>query len=178
MNHETALSKAKEIAERVLAPIASQNDKEGRFSSEAVDALGQASRDYATDQVRGCGLGPRTFAAVTATLAEADAQISKAGGDFELVERDIPEPGPGQVRVKVEVCGICHSDVLVKKGSGWACNTRGCRVTKLAAALMLLEWASRPGKKAIALGLAGTVAMILSAMNVDAAISPCASIAR
>ena len=44
------------------------------------------------------------------------AQISKAGGDFELVEREIPQPGPGQVRVKVEACGICHSDVLVKDG--------------------------------------------------------------
>jgi D-arabinose 1-dehydrogenase-like Zn-dependent alcohol dehydrogenase len=44
------------------------------------------------------------------------AQISKAGGDWELVERDIPEPGPGQVRVKVEACGICHSDSLVKEG--------------------------------------------------------------
>ena len=44
------------------------------------------------------------------------AQISKPGGDFELVERDIPEPGPGQVRVKVEACGICHSDELVKEG--------------------------------------------------------------
>src|SRR3954471_17069766 len=44
------------------------------------------------------------------------AQISKAGGDFELVERDIPEPGPRQVRLKIEACGICHSDVLVKDG--------------------------------------------------------------
>jgi D-arabinose 1-dehydrogenase-like Zn-dependent alcohol dehydrogenase len=44
------------------------------------------------------------------------AQISKAGGDWELVERDIPEPATGQVRVKVEACGICHSDVLVKDG--------------------------------------------------------------
>jgi alcohol dehydrogenase/propanol-preferring alcohol dehydrogenase len=44
------------------------------------------------------------------------AQISKAGGDFEIVERDIPQPGRGQVRVKVEACGICHSDVLVKEG--------------------------------------------------------------
>jgi D-arabinose 1-dehydrogenase-like Zn-dependent alcohol dehydrogenase len=44
------------------------------------------------------------------------AQISKAGGDFELVERGIPEPGPEQVRVKVEACGICHSDMLVKEG--------------------------------------------------------------
>ena len=44
------------------------------------------------------------------------AQIGKPGGNFELVERDIPQPGPGQVRVKVEACGICHSDVLVKDG--------------------------------------------------------------
>jgi D-arabinose 1-dehydrogenase-like Zn-dependent alcohol dehydrogenase len=44
------------------------------------------------------------------------AQISKAGGDFELVERDIPEPNAGHVRVKVEACGICHSDALVKEG--------------------------------------------------------------
>lgn len=44
------------------------------------------------------------------------AQISKAGGDFEIVERDIPEPGPRQVRIKVEACGICHSDVLTKEG--------------------------------------------------------------
>ena len=44
------------------------------------------------------------------------AQISRAGGDWELVERNLPEPGPAQVRVKVEVCGICHSDVVVKDG--------------------------------------------------------------
>jgi D-arabinose 1-dehydrogenase-like Zn-dependent alcohol dehydrogenase len=44
------------------------------------------------------------------------AQISKAGGDWELVERNTPEPNSGQVRVKVEACGICHSDSLVKEG--------------------------------------------------------------
>ncbi len=44
------------------------------------------------------------------------AQISKAGGDWELIERAIPEPGAGQVRVKVEACGICRSDALVKEG--------------------------------------------------------------
>jgi D-arabinose 1-dehydrogenase-like Zn-dependent alcohol dehydrogenase len=44
------------------------------------------------------------------------AQINNPGGDFELVERDIPEPGPGQVRVKVEACGVCHSDIFVKEG--------------------------------------------------------------
>jgi D-arabinose 1-dehydrogenase-like Zn-dependent alcohol dehydrogenase len=45
------------------------------------------------------------------------AQISKGGGDWELVERDIPEPGAGEVRVKVEACGICHSDILIKDGT-------------------------------------------------------------
>ena len=44
------------------------------------------------------------------------AQINKPGGDWELVERDIPEPTAAQVRVKVEACGICHSDVFVKEG--------------------------------------------------------------
>ena len=43
-------------------------------------------------------------------------QVSKPGGPFELVERPIPEPGRGQVRVKVEACGVCHSDVMVKDG--------------------------------------------------------------
>jgi D-arabinose 1-dehydrogenase-like Zn-dependent alcohol dehydrogenase len=43
-------------------------------------------------------------------------QVSKAGGDWEMVEREIPQPGPGQVRIKVEACGICHSDSLVKEG--------------------------------------------------------------
>jgi len=43
-------------------------------------------------------------------------QVSKAGGEFELVERDIPQPGVGEIRIKVEACGICHSDMLVKQG--------------------------------------------------------------
>ena len=43
-------------------------------------------------------------------------QVGKPGGNFELVERDIPEPGRNQVRIKVEACGICHSDALVKEG--------------------------------------------------------------
>ena len=43
-------------------------------------------------------------------------EISKPGGDFEVVERPIPEPQRGQVRIKVEACGICHSDALVKEG--------------------------------------------------------------
>jgi D-arabinose 1-dehydrogenase-like Zn-dependent alcohol dehydrogenase len=43
-------------------------------------------------------------------------QISKPGGDFEVVERPIPEPSPRQVRIKIEACGVCHSDAFVKEG--------------------------------------------------------------
>src|ERR1700745_1422275 len=45
------------------------------------------------------------------------AQISKPGAGFEMVEREIPEPGAGQVRIKVQACGVCHSDVLTVEGS-------------------------------------------------------------
>jgi len=43
-------------------------------------------------------------------------QASKPGGEWEVVEREVPEPGPGQVRIKVEACGVCHSDMFVKEG--------------------------------------------------------------
>ena len=44
------------------------------------------------------------------------AQIARPGGPFEIVERDIPNPAAGQVRIRVQACGICHSDSLVKEG--------------------------------------------------------------
>ena len=44
------------------------------------------------------------------------AQITRPGGPFEIVEREIPQPGAGHVRIKVQACGICHSDSLVKEG--------------------------------------------------------------
>jgi len=43
-------------------------------------------------------------------------QVPRPGGPFELVERDIPDPGAGSVRIKVQACGICHSDSLTKEG--------------------------------------------------------------
>jgi D-arabinose 1-dehydrogenase-like Zn-dependent alcohol dehydrogenase len=43
-------------------------------------------------------------------------QVSSPKGPFEIVEREIPEAGPGLVRIKVQACGICHSDTLVKEG--------------------------------------------------------------
>jgi D-arabinose 1-dehydrogenase-like Zn-dependent alcohol dehydrogenase len=45
------------------------------------------------------------------------AQIPKPGADFEIVEHEIPNPAAGQVRIKVQACGVCHSDVLTKEGS-------------------------------------------------------------
>src|SRR5688572_5822524 len=43
-------------------------------------------------------------------------QVSKPGGRFDLVEREIPQPGAGQVRIRVDACGMCHSDVFVRSG--------------------------------------------------------------
>jgi D-arabinose 1-dehydrogenase-like Zn-dependent alcohol dehydrogenase len=45
------------------------------------------------------------------------AQVSRPGADFQIVEREIPEPGARQVRIKVQACGVCHSDVLTKEGA-------------------------------------------------------------
>jgi D-arabinose 1-dehydrogenase-like Zn-dependent alcohol dehydrogenase len=45
------------------------------------------------------------------------AQITKPGGEFEIVEREIPKPGVRQVRIKVQACGVCHSDALTKDGA-------------------------------------------------------------
>jgi len=78
MNHETAVSSAKEIANRVLAPAAGQNDKEARFSTEAVEELGRAGLMslILPAEANGAGLGPLSFAGVTAALAEADASVA------------------------------------------------------------------------------------------------------
>ncbi len=78
MTHEAAVLKAREIAGSVLAPAAAENDAAGRFSSEAVKALGEAGLLglMLPADVGGAGLGPGTFAAVTAALAEADASVA------------------------------------------------------------------------------------------------------
>ena len=45
------------------------------------------------------------------------AQIPKPGADFEIVEREIPKPGAGHVLIKVQACGVCHSDLFTKEGA-------------------------------------------------------------
>jgi D-arabinose 1-dehydrogenase-like Zn-dependent alcohol dehydrogenase len=55
-----------------------------------------------------------TTAVAVATMKVA--QVSSPGADFEIVECEIPKPDAGQVRIKVQACGVCHSDVLTKEG--------------------------------------------------------------
>ena len=78
MNHETAVSSAKEIGDRVLAPAARENDKQAKFSSEAIKSLGSAGLlgIMLPADIGGSALGPRTFAAIVSALAEADASVA------------------------------------------------------------------------------------------------------
>ena len=78
MNHELAVSNAKEIADRVLAPRPGRTTRKAGSRSEAVEALGRAGLLglMLPAEVGGAALGPRTFAAVIAALAEADASVA------------------------------------------------------------------------------------------------------
>jgi alkylation response protein AidB-like acyl-CoA dehydrogenase len=78
MNVEIASSAASAIARGVLAPAAADNDKQGRFSTEAIEALGQAGLLglMLPARVGGASLGPRAFADVVATLAAVDASVA------------------------------------------------------------------------------------------------------
>src|SRR6516225_9125524 len=58
-------------------------------------------------------MAPTTVAVATMKVA----QVSKPGLEFQIVEREIPEPGAREVRIKVQACGVCHSDSFTKEGS-------------------------------------------------------------
>ena len=51
-----------------------------------------------------------------ATVRGRAVQVISAGGDFQLVEKEYPDPGPGMVRIRVQACGVCHSDSITKFG--------------------------------------------------------------
>src|SRR5690242_12269240 len=78
MNVESAASAASAIARTVLAPSAADSDKQGRFSTEAVEELGRAGLLglMLPVDVGGASLGPRAFAGVVAALAEVDASVA------------------------------------------------------------------------------------------------------
>ena len=52
------------------------------------------------------------------------AQVPKPGADFQIVDREMPEPGSGHVRIKIQACGVCGSDVLTKEGTWPGIQTR------------------------------------------------------
>lgn len=52
-------------------------------------------------------------------------QVSKPKGSLEIIEQDIPEPGSGKVRIKVQACGVCHGDLVTKEGLFPLCNFLG-----------------------------------------------------
>lgn len=136
MNHETVFSTAKEIADRVLAPGARQNDKEGRFSAEAIDALGRGGLLglMLPTEFGGAGLGPRSFAAVTTTLAEADASVAMVYLMHVCATAAIASarPGAGVAQVLEEIAKGGHLSTLAFSESGsrshfWAPVSRARR---------------------------------------------------
>src|SRR3954471_23172654 len=118
VTHDAAVLKVSEIASRVLAPSAAQNDKAGRFSTEAIESLGESGLlglllpvDFG-----GSGLGPRTFATVMAALAEADASVAMVYLMHILGTAAISAARPSALRALTPVLqGIgagCHLSTL------------------------------------------------------------------
>ena len=136
MNHETACSQAQEISNRVLTPAARQNDKEGRFSTEAVEALGNAGLLglMLPADLGGAALGPRAFAAVTATLAESDASVAMVYLMHICATATIAaaRPGAGVAQTLKAIAGGQHLSTLAFSESGsrshfWAPVSRARR---------------------------------------------------
>jgi len=78
MTHDSCIETARAVAREVIAPHAADNDKQARFSTEAVQALGEGGLLglVVPTEFGGAGLGPRTFGDVVATIAEADASVA------------------------------------------------------------------------------------------------------
>ena len=100
-------------------------------------------------------------------------QARKPGSDWEVIEREIPEPPSGQVRIKVEACGICHSDMFIKEGHWPVFDTRVCRDTRWPAESTRwdLEWPC--GKSVSASVSAGMAAIAVTADRAAAVILSC-----
>jgi len=106
------------------------------------------------------------------------AQVPSPGADFQIVEREIPKPDAGQVRIKVQACGVCHSDVLTKDGLWPGIQYPGCRDTKLQAWLMKWVRAFPRGRKDSVSVWAGTAAMTTRAGSAGEGIFAIAAIRK
>jgi alkylation response protein AidB-like acyl-CoA dehydrogenase len=136
MDHETAVSKARDIADRILAPAARQNDKDARFSSETVAALGSGGLLAITlpAEAGGSALGPRTLAAVIATLAEADASAAMVYLMHVCATATIAaaHPGAAVAQTRKDIAAGRHLTTLAFSEAGsrshfWAPVSRGKR---------------------------------------------------
>ena len=136
MTHDDAVSSARDIADRVLAPAAAQNDKAGRFSTEAIEALGKAGLLglMLPEEYGGAGLGPRTFAAVVTTLAETDASVAMVYVMHALGAATIAaaRPGAAVAAVLKEIGAGRHLSTLAFSEAGsrshfWAPVSRARR---------------------------------------------------
>ena len=124
MTHDVAVSKAQEIASRVLVPSAGQNDKTGRFSTEAVNSLGESGLLglMLPAEIGGLELGPRTLAAVITVLAEADASVAMVYLMHILGAATIAAAHPAATQalapVLKEICAGRHLSTLAFSEAG------------------------------------------------------------
>ena len=98
------------------------------------------------------------------------AVISKPGANFEIIEREIPQPGPGQVRIKIQACGVCHSDVLTKEGGFPGIQYPRVPGHEVVGTIDELGAGSPRGSRDSVSALAGTVVTTTPVANVGAAI--------
>jgi D-arabinose 1-dehydrogenase-like Zn-dependent alcohol dehydrogenase len=76
----------------------------------------QLKEEFGLERAKAAFRGPVWRSGEKVMAKNLAVQVSKAGGEFELVEREMPQPGTGEIRIKVQACGICHSDQIVKHG--------------------------------------------------------------
>jgi len=122
MTPDTAVDSAKRIAADTLAPAAADNDRLGRFSSEAAEALAGAGLlgMMLPADIGGGALGPRTFAEVVAALAEADASVAMVFLMHTLAALTIAAAWrtPALKRVLVDIAGGRHMSTLAFSEAG------------------------------------------------------------
>src|SRR5690242_18181123 len=117
---ESIRQTATQIAREVVAPRAAQNDKEGRFPTEAVAALGERGLLGLTvpAQYGGLGLGPRAFAEVTAALAEADPSVAMIYTMHVSATAVILGAQPPRAELLEAIAGGRHLSTLALSESG------------------------------------------------------------
>lgn len=91
-------------------------------------------------------------------------EIRSPGTPFEVVMREIPDPGPNRLRIRVQACGICHSDVFVKEGYWPGSSIHASRVMRSPAWSTRLARASRRGRRANGLVWDGIAAIVVNAI--------------